>query len=149
MKWLAFVVTILLLPPQSGVRVDLYLYRQEGAVWVEQAAGHCWTDEGGVCRIEGEGAAWADGLLRGELRWGEARRALIWPGGEIIVQAEGEAAGESRYDHLSAEAQAPRIEAERQGPLWALLLLAALTLGFSVAAGVKERKDRKERRPVF
>lgn len=124
MNWVTFLLIITLLPPQAGVEVELVVYRPG---WIEQSAGRCITDAGGVCQIRGSVSSWEDGLVRGMLRVAGRERPLIWPGGGITIRWDGETAGELRYDSLPQDASAaPRIQERGNSP--ALLVMAALLL---------------------
>jgi hypothetical protein len=95
---LFFTLVLLLTPARSGVPVELVLYRGQGAVWEERVAGRCLTDASGRCAIQGRAEAWADGFLRGEVRWEGHARPLIWPGGDLQIELSETLAGDARYD---------------------------------------------------
>jgi hypothetical protein len=138
---LFFTLVLLLTPARSGVPVELVLYRGQGAVWEERVAGRCLTDASGRCAIQGRAEAWADGFLRGEVRWEGHARPLIWPGGDLQIELSETLAGDARYDTLPERADAPLIVRERVN--WLLLALGAAALAFSLAVYRRERSERR------
>jgi hypothetical protein len=126
---LFFTLVLLLTPARSGVPVELVLYRYQGAVWEERVVGRCQTDASGRCAIQGRAEAWADGLLRGEVRWEGGARPLIWPGGDLQIELS-DVAGDARYETLPAQ-DAPQIIV-RERVNWPLLALAVFFLVASV-----------------
>lgn len=134
-RLLEFLVAVLLVPPQAGVRVELILYRQEGLAWLAETAGGCVTDAGGRCEIHGQAEVWKDGLMRGMLdAQGYGQRPVIWRGGDIKVEIPMNETlhVDGRYDYLSSdESAAPALRSEPRGgliSLFAAVLFLALTL---------------------
>jgi hypothetical protein len=130
MKTLLFALVLMLTPPRAGVEVEVVLFRALGAgVWEERIVGRCQTDASGRCAIQGRAEAWADGLLRGEVRWEGGARPLIWPGGDLQIELR-DVAGDARYDTLPAQ-DAPLI-VKRERVNWPLLALAVFFLAASI-----------------
>jgi hypothetical protein len=130
MKTLLFALVLMLTPPRAGVEVEVVLFRALGAgVWEERVVGRCLTDASGRCAIQGRAEAWADGLLRGEVRWEEGARPLIWPGGDLQIELR-DVAGDARYDTLPAQGAPLIVKRERVN--WPLLALAVFVLVASV-----------------
>jgi len=124
MSSVILVLMLLLVPARGGVRVEFFAFRPGWeAVW----AGRCVSDAAGRCEMHVRVPEWADGLVRGELRWDGGVRPLIAPGEEMTLRLE--APGERRYDYLPAGTAAPPIG--RGQKVW-WLGAAALVLGWSV-----------------
>ena len=142
-KLLEFIVTVLLIPAQAGIAVELTLYAQEGSAWQTQKGGECVTTADGRCEIRGRTAEiWPDGLIRGTLEIeGYGERPVIWRGGNISLEIDMNEAlhVDGPYDYLDDDNAAPILENEPRGGLSSLIV----AIVFLVLTLTIYRKTRK------
>jgi len=78
---MATLLTIFILFSLAGTRVEFYVFTPSAnAAWIEELAGACTTNQDGYCEMRVRAQPWPDGLVRGELRWGDGQiRPVIAP----------------------------------------------------------------------
>jgi hypothetical protein len=140
---MAALLIILVWLSLAGTRVEFYSFAPSGNAWVEELAGACTTNQDGYCEMHVRAQPWSDGLVRGELRWGDGQiRPVIAPAtARLEIDLRSDPGGDLRYDSLPTT-QAPLIQ--RKYPIQGVLLLffALLFLAISLAIYRAERTRR-------
>jgi hypothetical protein len=132
---MATLLTIFIWFSLAGTKVEFYIFSPSAnAAWVEELAGACTTNQDGYCEMRVRAQAWPDGLVRGELRWGDGQiRPVIAPAtARLEIDLRSDPGGDLRYDSLPTT-QAPPIQ--RKYPIQGVLMLffALLFLAISLA----------------